>query len=119
MEWSCKVVSWQTLYVKFFDAIIIVDSNNISLAELKRHASPFDTQRLLRLLNEDLGKFRVTSINNDRVTIKTPAGGQFDVELEDTGWYFRHSQKSHPLLTDLIPWEIRRYRTSRAAQIES
>jgi hypothetical protein len=119
IQWSCKIVKWSTSYVKYFDGIYAVDCSNVSLAELRRQTPPSEEQRLQRLLNQDLEGFRVIAVNEDRIIIKTPVGAKFDVELEDTGWHFRHSQKTHSLLTDRLPWALSHYRSSRSAQIES
>jgi len=119
VEWDCKIVKWPTIYVKFVDTFFVADSSNITLTELHRRVNPSDEQLLLRLLNEDLEKFRVEAANEDRVTIKTPAGAKFDVELENTGWHFRHSQKTNHILTNRLPVALRHYRSSRSAQIDS
>lgn len=110
VEWDCRLFSWRVMYVKAHDTYYKVSCSNLSLAEIERTATVREENALRDLLFYDMLDFQVAEVLDlDRVIIETKCGARFDVELDETGWRFRHTGRADHVL-DRLPDELKQYR---------
>lgn len=110
VRWSFWLFPFDVTYVKADGSYFVVNSH-VSLGELGRRASTFESNRVNDLLHLDLQCFAVSHIfEEDTVTIMTKVGAKFDLVREDGQWTFRHNNSAidSMRMQDKINLEVRK-----------